>query len=348
MPKIIEIRKPDDFHAHLRSRDLNLLKNVALFTAKYFRRALVMPNTIPSILTGYDAVRYYWEIKKALEKDGLDLDFTPLLTIKLTDETTPQIICEARNLGVVAAKLYPRGATTNSQDGVSDVEKLGAVFEEMQKVGMVLSIHGEMPGMPSDDAEYEFLKGPFWWIYLNFEELKIVWEHITTADIANLLVRYPDRVAGTITAHHLVLNRDDVMGNPHNYCRPPAKRPEDREALIRAATSGNSKFFFGSDSAPHWETQKFYGGSAGVFSAPVALPVLAQVFEKTNALDRLEDFTSRFGAEFYGLPLNTEKIKLVKRSWMPNFFLEGAVDERTKGKLVLFKAGQLLNWALEK
>ena len=257
--KELVIRKPDDFHAHLR-RDA-ILDTVLPYTAEQFARALVMPNTDPKVLTAEDAETYYWEIETRRRRLLAKHNFRPLMTIYLTEKTTPATILKARAAGVFASKLYPEGATTNSQGGVSDVEKIYPALEKMEELGMVLSIHAEEPKAFCLDRETAYLD-TFWKIYWDFQELKIVWEHVTTAAMAELLERYPDRVAGTITAHHLVLTLDDLIGDkakPHNFCKPIAKRPEDREALIKAATSGNPKFFFGSDSAPHCRFNKEMG-----------------------------------------------------------------------------------------
>ncbi|MBU4422089.1 dihydroorotase [Patescibacteria group bacterium] len=339
------IRRPDDFHVHLREGEM--LRRVLPFTAQVFERALVMPNLTKPLISTYKVKEYFRELDRYCEKQGFK-DFRALRTLYLTDKTLVGNIAWSQVWeNVLAAKLYPKGTTTGSAQGVLDVERLGPVFAEMEKRGIVLSIHAEMPEMHSDYAEDEFLIGPFWWIYQNFPRLKIVWEHVTTAYMVKLLERYPARVAGTITAHHLWLTRDDVFSNPHNYCKPPAKSKEDMVALINAVTSGNPKFFFGSDSAPHWKWQKERAkAKAGVFSAPVVMPLLAQIFEAVGALHRLEDFTSRFGAEFYGLPLNTGKLVLEKRPWKVPLAYTRDLDGEAIEPIVPFLAGETLDWQI--
>ncbi|PIR67083.1 MAG: dihydroorotase [Parcubacteria group bacterium CG10_big_fil_rev_8_21_14_0_10_36_14] len=338
--KTLVIRKPDDFHAHLREGEM--LRRVLSFTANVFARALVMPNLQNPLVSTFKVMEYSKQIDRECKKQGFN-NFHALRTLYLTDNTTANDISWAYCWqNIVAVKLYPKGTTTGSVHGVSDVRLLAPVFAEMEKRGVVLSIHPEMPEMHSDYAEEEFLVGPFWWIYQNFPKLKIVWEHVTTAYIVNILKMYPERVAATITAHHLFLTRDDVLGNPHNYCKPPAKSEEDQVALINVAISGNPKFFFGSDSAPHWKytKERTIKVPAGVFSAPVAIPVLAQVFEAVGALDKLENFVSRFGAEFYGLPLNQERICLLKEKWRVPLML----GEEMGNLIVSLAAGQELDW----
>jgi dihydroorotase len=321
----LRIRRPDDFHVHLRQG--MLLLDVLPATALVFGRALVMPNTWPPVLTGDDAQRYERVIRGAAEQFGAT-DFHPLMTIKIVASTTPEMITDAKAKGVVAGKLYPVGVTTNADDGVRVSMKatpLGPslsigvhpqLFTAMEEAGMVLCLHGEMPGDFCMDRERAFL-GVVEALAQDYPRLRIVLEHITTNAAVVMVKRLPNRVAATITPHHLLLTLDDVVGDklqPHHFCKPIAKAPNDRLALIQAATSGNPKFFLGTDSAPHQREEKeCASGCAGVFSAPVAMEVLAEVFEDQNALERLEAFTSEFGARFYGLPLNDSHVSLVKQ-----------------------------------
>lgn len=312
MEEVIAIERPFDGHLHLRNDPI--LLRILPYTAGVFSWALVMPNTKPPILTAEDASRYRAEI---IKNRGGYLNFLPLMSIQITPATTPEIIRRAREDGVVAGKLYPEGVTTGSENGVRDFNALDGVFAEMEKAGMVLSLHGEMPGVFCLDREVKFLEA-LSVITNRFPRLKVVLEHITTKAAVEFIKNAPSLVAATITVHHLYLTLDNVIGgllNPHDFCKPIAKRPEDRDALIEAATSGIDKFFFGSDSTPHPRIYKECSeGRAGVFTAPAALPLLAEIFEKQNALGLLESFTSRYGAKFYGLPLlNNGKIKLVRK-----------------------------------
>jgi len=352
----ITIRRPDDFHVHL--RDGELLGRVLLYTAKVFGRALVMPNISPPVLTGTQAMTYCNRIMDHLTGGDLKAlwhqTFYPLMTIKLTVETTPEMIASAKRKNVVAAKLYPAGVTTNSADGISDFdsEKLHAVLEAMAERGMVLSIHGETPGKPALDAEAHFAEKHLIPISQRHPKLKIVLEHVTTR-LGCRIVRTLPRVAGTITAHHLLMTIDDVIGgklNPHCFCKPVAKTEDDRQAIIEAATSGLHSFFFGSDSAPHITGAKS-GGAAGCFTAPYALPLLAQVFEEAGALDNLEVFTSSAGAEFYGLPLNEGRVRLVKKTNVIPDIVSVGIPYATPPRgyenptnLVPFWAGKEIQW----
>ncbi|HEX3096045.1 MAG TPA: dihydroorotase [Patescibacteria group bacterium] len=341
----ITIRKPDDFHLHL--RDKAMLQNVAHYTQDY-GRVLVMPNVSPfPILTGADADAYRDRIRAAFFQCQSGCE--PLMTIQITEQTTPQMIFDAKEHRVIAGKVYPQGETTNSGNGVRDYDKLLPVFRAMSRCGMILCLHGEVPHIDKSKPKVSVLKreGKFLKILVDiamrFKQLKIVLEHITTEEAVDTVLRLPENVAATITAHHLVLNLDDIIGGdkllPHNFCKPVAKEEPHRLALVQAATSGNPKFFFGSDSAPHLRKDKECAeGCAGIFSAPVALPVLAEVFAKNNALEKLEDFTSVFGAQFYNYPLRTETITLLKMDW--------AVPE-TLYRVVPFMAGKKLAWQVE-
>ncbi len=327
-----------------------MLDMVVPITASQFGRALVMPNTVPPILTGAEAMKYSRQITEALKAGQ---KFTPLMTIMLTMNTTPDMIREAASLGVIAAKLYPEGVTTNSSNGVNldQLDRLAPVFDTMQQVGMVLCLHGEVPGLFVMVREAEFLKH-VQFLAFHFTKLKIVLEHITTSDAVHLVLESPDNVAATITLHHLLLTLDDVLcfrtpaGEflaPHNYCKPVAKTPMDRQTLILAATSGKPKFFFGSDTAPHPQGKKEAGCcAAGVWSAPVALPRLAQFFDEQGELARLRPFVSEFGAKFYGLPVSADTITLRKESWTVPASLAFEAD----GHVVPYLAGTEVTWSI--
>ena len=342
----LKIRRPDDFHVHLRQGEM--LRHVVPSTAVTFGRALVMPNTTPPIRTGADAMAYKERIC-AMAKEELGermWGFRPLMSIKLLDSTTPEIVREAAKMGVVAGKLYPAGVTTNSDDGVhvdaAGILELRPVFDAMEKADMVLCLHGEMPGVFCLDREKAFLdtlRG----IARAFPRLRIVLEHVTSEAAVMMVSMLPSTVGATVTAHHLVLTLDDVVGDrlrPHHFCKPIAKYESDRQALVMAATSGNPKFFLGTDSAPHArETKECDGGCAGVYTAPVAMEVLAEVFERADAMNRLEGFTSEYGARFYGLPLNEGYVELVKEPV--------EVPKELPGGLVPFRAGAQLSWLIQ-
>lgn len=335
----IQIRKGDDMHCHF--RDGRILAGVGCFTESQFCRAVAMPNLVPLVLTARDVIIY----RNAFRM--LNPRLSPLMTIQINGQTTSQIVREAKNERAVAGKVYPQGVTTNSENGVSDFKCIYPALEEMQKVGMLLLLHGEDPWEKAVCLDRERLFLPtLLQISDDFPKLKIVLEHITTKDAVDFVLRLPGNVAATITVHHLLLTIDDVIGNlmqPHNFCKPIAKRPEDREALLEAATSGNPRFFFGSDSAPHLRDRKECAqGCAGVFSAPVAMQLLAQIFEARNALDRLENFVSVFGARFYSLPLNEQSIELIKEDWtVPKVYRIGFTKEDI---IVPFMADQTLHW----
>jgi dihydroorotase len=331
----ITIRCIDDFHVHLRQGDM--LAHVLPYTAEQCARALVMPNTTPPILTPEDVANYRKEIEASLPEHS---SFTPLMTFKIVPSTTPEMVRELKKAGVVAGKLYPEGVTTNSEDGVKDLSQLYPVYTAMEQEGLVLCLHGEVPGVFSMDRESAFLS-TLRQLAKDFPKLKIVLEHATTAEAVETVAELPDNVAATLTVHHLRITLDDVIGdkiNPHHFCKPIAKRPEDRSALVKAATSGNPKFFLGTDSAPHSvESKECCCGAAGVYTAPVMLPVLAELFDEMGALDKLEDFTSTFGANHYGLPYNTGTIHLTKKPWI--------VPEQYDG-VVPFMAGKTLQWRI--
>ena len=344
----LRIRRPDDFHVHLRQGDM--LRAVLPATALVYGRALVMPNTLPPVLTAADARAYEATIRDHATRLGAP-HFQPLMTIKIVASTTRETIRDAKASGVIAGKLYPEGVTTNSQDGVRDIKSLYPIFEEMQAEGMVLCLHGETPGVFCMDREEIFLRNTLPDLVWNFRKLRIVLEHVTTAAAVHTVMRMGDMVAATITPHHLLLTLDDVVGDklrPHHFCKPIAKTPRDRQTLIYAAMDGNPKFFLGTDSAPHARAQKECpSGCAGVFGAPVAMEVLTQVFEDnrgSRGLDdesvrKLERFTSEFGASFYGLPLNDSYVTLVRT--------DTKVPDLCDGDVVPLCAGGTLRWRCE-
>lgn len=322
-----------------------MLELVLPYTAQVFGRAMVMPNlTEQGMVVDPEHVGdYYYAIHGVCCQHELQDRFTPFMTLRLVPETTPETVAKAFEAGAIAGKLYPDGVTTGAEGGVTDFKALYPVFESMQELGMVLSIHCEMPGSTEQDAEVDFIN-ILVDLVRNFGKLRIVVEHVTTSTMIDFLLQQPETVGATITAHHLVLTRDHVylgktLGWPHHFCKPVAKTKQDQEALVWAAISGNPRFWFGSDSAPHLKTKKeCVKPAAGVFSAPVALPVLATIFEAADALDRLEDFVARFGAEFYQVPLNKGTISIEKRSWR--------VPKLVGGKVVPFLAGSRLDWQI--
>lgn len=327
-----KIRRPDDFHVHL--REGAMLETVLPHTAKTFARALVMPNLKNAVRIGVNARHYEEQIRRLSE----GIDFEPLMTIKLTQDTDHRMITAAASSQVVAVKLYPEGVTTNSEDGVRDIAKLGDTFKAMADSRMVLCIHAETPGVFSMEREIHFLRN-IADIVSKHPTLRVVIEHATMAETIDFVKQAGPNVAATLTVHHLLITLDDVVGdklNPHNFCKPIAKRPEDRAALVAAALSGNSKFFLGTDSAPHSkETKECGAGCAGCFTAPIAMPLLAELFDKNNALGNLELFTSTNGANFYKLRPNSGMITMERAEWeIP----------ATYGGVVPFMAGQKLLW----
>jgi dihydroorotase len=339
----LTLRRPDDWHVHL--RDGAMLASVVNYTARQFARAIVMPNLKPPITTVAAARAYRDRILAALEPD---LSFTPLMTCYLTDATDPGEVEQGFADGVfTACKLYPAHATTNSDHGVTDVAKIQGVVEVMQRIGMPLLIHGEVTDAQVDifDREAVFIDRVLKPLIADFPALKVVFEHITTAEAVAFVEAGGPNLAATITPHHLVINRNAMFEGgirPHAYCLPVAKRERHRLALRRAATSGSAKFFLGTDSAPHPAHDKEAAcGCAGVFNAPFALESYAQVFDQDGALNRLEAFASENGPRFYGLPLNEERVTLERR--------EARVPDRIGldgGELVPFQAGQALRWSL--
>lgn len=348
----LTLTRPDDFHLHLRDGDAMLF--ILPHTAHVFGRALVMPNLAHPVTTVQQAIDYRHRILEALSKAPRQCSgFEPLMTIYLTNDTSPTTIAMASATEcILAAKLYPAHATTNAAHGVTDIEQLSPVFETMAERGLVLSIHGELLAdahgeVDVFDREKRFLEETLFWIVDSYPELKVVLEHITTKEAVRFVEETRTGVAATITAHHLLENRNAIFRGgiqPHHYCLPVLKREADREALLLAATSGNPKFFLGTDSAPHAKSRKESAcGCAGCFTAPVALPLYAQAFHSIGALDRLEGFASFFGADFYGLPRNTDTVTLVeKAATVPMFTAFGNDDI-----VVTFWAGHSIDFSVK-
>ncbi|URD87994.1 hypothetical protein MUK42_27856 [Musa troglodytarum] len=341
----LSLTRPDDWHLHLREGDL--LHAVVSHSARHFGRAIVMPNLKPPITTTAAAVAYRQSILKALPPDS---GFDPLMTLYLTDNTSPEEIKLARKSGVVfAVKLYPAGATTNSQDGVTDIfGKCLPVLEEMAKHNMPLLVHGEVtdPNIDIFDRERVFIETILSPLLIKLPHLKVVMEHITTMDAVKFIESCNEgSVAATVTPQHLLLNRNSLFQGglqPHNYCLPVLKREIHRQAIVSAVTRGSNRYFLGTDSAPHERQKKECPcGCAGIYNAPVALSLYAKVFEQAGALDKLEAFTSFNGPDFYGLPRNTSKIKLRKSPWkVPDSY------SYTSGEIVPMFAGETLEWFL--
>ncbi|HVH99221.1 MAG TPA: dihydroorotase [Enhygromyxa sp.] len=341
----LSITRPDDWHLHL--RDGAQLRSVLADTAARFARAIVMPNLKPPVATVADALAYRERILAALPEGAR---FDPLMTLYLTSATTPaEIELLARTPEVVAIKLYPAGATTNSEAGVASLDPMTPVFEAMATHGVPLLIHGEStdPQVDVFDREASFVAGPLTRLRERHPELKIVLEHITTAEAVAWVRSAGERTAATITVHHLLYNRNALFVGgvrPHFYCLPVLKRERHRQALIEAATSGEPRFFLGTDSAPHPRGGKEAAcGCAGIYSAHAAIELYAEVFEAAGALDRLEGFASWFGPDFYGLPRNRDRVTLVREDWTVPSELE--FGEAT---LVPLRAGERVRWRLER
>ncbi len=340
----ITIIKPDDWHLHL--RDQTLMESVVNHTAKYFQRALVMPNLKVPIINIDQAIAYKKRILNSLEPDN---SFQPLMTLYLTAETKPELIKKAKECEDLAAiKMYPAGATTHSSHGIREIRQADVVFEMMQKVDMPLSIHGEVVDDNVDifDREKVFIDRILLPLTKRYPSLRIVLEHLTTREAVDFIRESPAHIAGTITVHHLLLNRNDLLVGgikPHHYCLPIVKTEEDRLCLLEAATSGNSKFFLGTDSAPHLQTDKEdNSGNAGIYSAPVAMPLCIELFAKADRLDRIEGFCSVFGADFYGLSKNHQRLKFVSRETeIPGKYPSG--DQW----VVPLMAGKTASWCLD-
>ena len=312
----ITLTRPDDWHLHL--RDGAALAAVLPATARQFARAIVMPNLRPPVTTAAAAVAYRQRIVAALPEGSR---FEPLMTLFLTDQTSPDEIARAKDAGVVALKLYPAGATTHSDAGVTDIRKTHATLEAMQRAGLLLLVHGEVtdPDVDIFDREAVFIDRVMQPLRRAFPELKVVFEHITTAEAASYVAESGAHTAATLTAHHLLYNRNALFTGglrPHYYCLPVLKKEHHRQALIRAATSGSAKFFLGTDSAPHAAAMKEQSVcGAGCYTAPAALELYAEAFENAGALDKLEAFASFNGADFYGLPRNSDTVILRREDW---------------------------------
>ena len=335
----LTIRRPDDWHVHL--RDGEMLAHVAPYTARQFGRAIVMPNLAPPVTSVAGASAYRDRILEATR----GLDFTPLMTAYLTDDSDPDEIERGHREGVwIAAKLYPAGATTNSAQGVTEIGRISSVLERMQAIGMPLLVHGEVTDRAVDifDREAVFIDRILLKLLGDFPALKVVFEHITTRQAVEFVRSdaYPN-LAATITPQHLMLNRNAMFDGglrPHAYCLPVVKREQHRLAVREAAVSGSPKFFLGTDSAPHVAAAKQSAcGCAGLFNAPFAIEAYAQVFDEEGALDRLEGFASEHGPRFYGLPLNSGQLNLERRE---------CVVPATIGDVVPFGAGESFAWRL--
>lgn len=335
--------RPDDWHLHL--RDGQVLKTVVPDTARWFSRAIVMPNLVPPVTTTEQALAYRQRIVEATPPGA---NFEPLMTLYLTDNTPAHEIETARHSGLVhAVKLYPAGATTNAESGVTDLKKCTSALTAMQETGMPLLVHGEVtdPQVDVFDRETGFIQTVLIPLLERYPRLKVVFEHITTRDAVEFVRNAGPRVAATITVHHLLYNRNAMFKGgirPHYYCLPVLKRELHRLALIEAATSGDPKFFLGTDSAPHAVSKKETAcGCAGIYTAHAALPLYAEVFDAANALDKLEGFASFFGADFYGLPRNAETLTLVRQPSEVPARLPFADDH-----LIPLRAGEQVAWSL--
>ncbi len=341
----LTLTRPDDWHLHL--RDNELMASVLPDTARQFARAVVMPNLRPPVTTTAQAIAYRERILKALPAG---MKFEPLMTLYLTDNTSAEEIKKAKASSVVhAVKLYPAGATTNSDAGVTDLRKTYAALETMQACGMPLLVHGEVTSADIDifDREAVFIERVMQPLLKDLPGLRVVFEHITTKDAAQFVTSAPDTIAATLTPQHLLYNRNAMLVGgirPHFYCLPILKRETHREALVKAATSGSKKFFLGTDSAPHAQhTKENACGCAGCYSAHSAIELYAEAFEAAGALDKLEAFASFYGADYYGLPRNTEKITLKKERWQ----VPASVGFG-EHQLVPLRAGEAIQWKLAK
>ena len=318
MTQEISLTRPDDWHLHV--RDGAALNVVVPHTAMQFARAIIMPNLKPPVTTAEQALAYKQRILAAVPAG---VAFEPLMTLYLTDNLAPAEIARAKAAGVVACKLYPAGATTNSDAGVTDLRKIYAVLEAMQREGVLLLVHGEVTSSDIDlfDREAVFIERHLAPLRRDFPELKIVMEHITTSEAVQYVKSADHHLAATLTVHHLLYNRNAIFTGgirPHYYCLPVLKRETHRQALVQAAISGDPRFFLGTDSAPHPAHLKEHAtGCAGCYTAHAAIEMYAEVFDQAGALDKLEGFASFFGADFYGLPRNTDRITLRRENWTP-------------------------------
>ncbi|MFZ2162206.1 MAG: dihydroorotase [Sideroxyarcus sp.] len=341
--KTLTLTRPDDWHLHL--RDGALMQSVLPDTARQFARAIVMPNLRPPVTNTVQAVQYRQRILAALPAG---MTFEPLMTLYLTDNTGAEEIRKAKQSGVVhAVKLYPAGATTNSDAGVTDLRKTYPALEELQRCGMPLLVHGEATNADIDifDREAVFIERVLQPLLKDLPNLRVVFEHITTKEAAQFVAGAPDNIAATLTPQHLLYNRNAMLAGgirPHFYCLPILKRETHREALVKAATSGSKKFFLGTDSAPHAQhTKENACGCAGCYTAHTAVELYAEAFEAAGALDKLEGFASFYGADFYGLPRNTQQITLRKEEWQ----VPASVGFG-EHQLVPLRAGEKMKWKL--
>ncbi|MCP4184408.1 MAG: dihydroorotase [Hyphomicrobiales bacterium] len=346
MMERLEIISPDDWHLHL--RDGAMLKAVAPVSAAHFSRAIVMPNLVPPVVTGDDARRYRERVLAALPEGST---FEPLMTLYLTEDSDPDDIETAAKSGLIkAVKLYPAGATTNSQSGVQNFDKVRGIFERMAEIGLPLCIHGEIADNDIDifDREAEFIEHVLDPVRQTNPELRIIMEHVTTSQGIDYVKSAETGLAATLTTHHLVINRNHILAGgirPHYYCLPIAKRESHRLALRAAATSGDPRFFLGTDSAPHIDTAKQSScGCAGCFTALNSMNILAQVFEEEQALDNLEAFTSLNGPQFYRLPANQTRLSLVKQKEPVGFPTNIPTDG---GPVTVFDPGFPVFWTVE-
>ena len=344
MTTSLTIPRPDDWHLHL--RDGAMLRAVLPCTTRHFARAIIMPNLVPPVVTGAQAEQYRARILAALPEGA---DFQPLMTLYLTEGTDPEDVAAAHANGLITAvKLYPAGATTNSASGVSDFGKVRAVLERMAEIGLPLCVHGEVtdPDIDIFDRESVFIDRVLDPLRRATPGLRVVMEHITTSGAVDYVQSQADDLAATITTHHLVINRNHILVGgirPHYYCLPVAKRECHRLALVKAAISGDARFFLGTDSAPHVDAAKQSGcGCAGCFTAPNTMPILAEVFEREDALDRLEGFASRHGAGFYGLPVNHTTLTLTRGAPVDHM---GKIDT-PEGPVTVFDPGFDLHWSV--
>jgi dihydroorotase len=342
--KTLTLTRPDDWHLHL--RDGALMQSVLPDTARQFARAIVMPNLRPPVTNTVQAVQYRQRILAALPAG---MTFEPLMTLYLTDNTGAEEIRKAKQSGVVhAVKLYPAGATTNSDAGVTDLRKTYPALEELQRCGMPLLVHGEATNADIDifDREAVFIERVLQPLLKDLPNLRVVFEHITTKEAAQFVASAPDNIAATLTPQHLLYNRNAMLAGgirPHFYCLPILKRETHREALVKAATSGSKKFFLGTDSAPHAQhTKENACGCAGCYTAHNAIELYAEAFEAAGALDKLEAFASFHGADYYGLPRNTQQITLRKEEWQ----VPASVGFG-EHQLVPLRAGEKMRWKLD-
>ena len=341
----LTIRRPDDWHLHL--RDGAMLQAVLPETTRHFARAIIMPNLVPPVVTAEQAAAYRDRIRAAIPKGA---DFTPLMTLYLTEDTDPEDVRHAHQSGIATAvKLYPAGATTNSASGVRDFEKVRPVLDVMAEIGMPLCVHGEVTNHEIDifDREAVFIDRILKPIRKKVPDLKVVMEHVTTQDAVDYVRDSSKNLAATITTHHLIINRNHILAGgikPHFYCLPVAKREAHRVALVQAAVSGDKRFFLGTDSAPHTDANKLMAcGCAGIFTAPNTMSCLAEVFEAAGRLRKLEDFASLNGPAYYGLPPNEETIRLVKGD--PVSY--PASIQTGDGPVTVFDPGFDLHWHVE-